>query len=139
MGFWSNLLRPRETMPAQSDFHAAEDASELVEVVGESHYQGALRDICGSEPDEDIAFDCVAVLVPEPNNPYDAAAVMVQIEGQLVGYLSRSDARAYRASIDASARQGSFLAASARIAGRGPERGSRTTNVGVFLKLPPPS
>jgi hypothetical protein len=36
------------------------------------------------------------MLVPEDNNPYDANAVAVWIEGLKAGHLSRADARAYR-------------------------------------------
>jgi hypothetical protein len=37
----------------------------------------------------------VAVLVPEPTNPYDANAIAVQIEGQIIGYLPRATAQEY--------------------------------------------
>jgi hypothetical protein len=36
-----------------------------------------------------------AAVVPEPDNPKDANAVMVQIDGQCVGHLSRNDAASY--------------------------------------------
>jgi len=133
MGFWRELFGTPGSI-----LHDPRDATEMVQVVGESHYQPALRAICGSDRDEDIAYDCVAALVPEPTNPHDEHAVMVQIGGQHVGYLSRQDARSYREMIDSVMRNGKSLAARARIAGRGPERGSRTSNVGVFLRLPPP-
>jgi hypothetical protein len=37
----------------------------------------------------------VAVLVPEPTNPHDANAISVQIDGHLIGYLSRATAQEY--------------------------------------------
>lgn len=111
-----------------------DESSELVAVVGESHYQNTLRSLCGSQRWEDVGFDCVAVLVPEPNNPHDPNAIMVQVEARLVGYLSREDAVRYQELItDALPR---LIQCDARIAGRGP--GSDTSNLGVFLKLPPP-
>jgi HIRAN domain len=110
------------------------DCTTLVAVVGESHYQDAIRSICGSHRWEDVRFDCIAALVPEPSNPYDSNAVMVQIDGRHVGYLSREDAVAYRPMIQEVARRGQFIASRARIAGHGP--GARTSNLGVFLHLP---
>ena len=40
-----------------------------------------------------------AVLVPQPSNPHDPNAVMVQVDAKLVGYLARADAVNYRALI----------------------------------------
>ncbi len=139
MGFWRDLFGARGQASREATLHDPSDATEMVRVVGESHYQPALRAICGSDRDEDVAYDCIAALVPEPTNPHDRHAVMVQIDGQRVGYLSRQDARIYRDMIDSVVSNGKLLTARARIAGRGPERGSRTTNVGVFLRLPPPA
>ena len=39
-------------------------------------------------------MEVYAVLVAEPDNPYDANAVSVWVKGLKVGYLSREDARA---------------------------------------------
>lgn len=64
-----------------------------VEVVGESHYQRALRQIAGAG---EVRRYCAAELVPEDENPHDDKAVAVFIGGEQVGYLSRSDARAFR-------------------------------------------
>src|SRR3954451_16316901 len=101
MGF---LSRRRSSEPdlvkAQALLFDEADCTELVPAVGESHYQDALIELCGSKRWEKVAFDCVAVLVPEPSNRYDASAISVQIEGRLIGYLSRSDARAYRRVVD---------------------------------------
>lgn len=47
--------------------------------------------------DEEIELpNLVATLVPEPNNPYDANAIMVLIDGHHVGYLEKEDARVYQ-------------------------------------------
>lgn len=108
----------------------------LVPVVGESHYQNAIRHACGSDRWEDIRFDCIAALVPEPSNPYDPNAVIVQVAGERVGYLSREDAVAYGGLVGRLADQGRAVVCAAMIAGRGP--GSDTPNLGVFLHLPPP-
>lgn len=105
---------------------------ERIAIVGESHYQDAIRSACGAKPGEDVGFDCIAELVPEPTNPHDSNAVMVQIEGRCVGYLSRSDARTYGpAIIDGIREQGTGICR-AYIAGRA---NGETANLGVWLHL----
>jgi hypothetical protein len=66
-----------------------------LEVVGELAYQDVLWRLCGGTAGDQIRSDVVAVLVPEPGNPYDANAIAVQIDSQTVGYLSRATAQEY--------------------------------------------
>jgi hypothetical protein len=66
-----------------------------LEVVGELAYQAALWRLCGGALGDRVRCDIVAVLVPEPTNPYDANAIAVQIDGQVVGYLPRATAQDY--------------------------------------------
>ncbi len=66
--------------------------------VGESHYQPALRRAARG------GRLCWATLLPEPDNPFDSNAVVVQIGGETVGYLTRSDARRYQRRLLALAR-----------------------------------
>ena len=142
MGFFSRRRHPTSSPPAPGLQRAEAvifddaDSRELVAVVGESHYQEDIRDICGSHKWEDVSFDCTAALVPEPSNPYDPNAVMVQIDARLVGYLSRADAVDYRPLIDQALAKDKLVACRARIAGHGP--GGETSNLGVFLHLPRP-
>lgn len=72
------------------------EGSATLEVVGESHYQQALWQIVGGLRKEHVRHDVVAVLVPEPENPYDENAVSAWVDGLHVGYLSREDAAAYQ-------------------------------------------
>jgi hypothetical protein len=108
----------------------------LVNVAGESHYQDALREIVGPGAEGEVAVDTEALLVPEPSNPHDSNAVMVQIDGKLVGYLPREEAVAYGPALKELGGRGRTGACEARIAGRGGEAG--TSNLGVFLRLPDP-
>ncbi len=108
----------------------------LVNVAGESHYQEALREIVGAPAGEQVAVDTEAMLVPEPSNPHDPNAVMVQIDGRLVGYLPREEAVAYGPALEELGARGRTGLCEARIAGRGGESG--TSNLGVFLRLPDP-
>jgi hypothetical protein len=102
-------------------------ASELVEIVGESHQQDLLRRI---EPTGSAAFleDLSgharkvaerethgrwfrAVLVREPDNEHDENAVAVHADGVgQVGYLSREDAISYQAVFEALASHGISVA-----------------------------
>lgn len=66
------------------------------EVVGESHYQGALERIVGGRTEDSANYRCVAQIVPEPTNRHDRNAMRIDIEGKTVGYLSRWDAKTLR-------------------------------------------
>lgn len=66
-----------------------------LEVVGESAYQAVLWRLCEGTVSERVRHEIIAVLVPEPTNPYDANAISVQIEGEVVGYLPRATAQEY--------------------------------------------
>lgn len=112
------------------------DGDELVNVAGESHYQEALRSISKPTTNAEVRFEVLAVLRPDPENPHDPNAVRVEIEGELVGYLSRDDAVAYRPLSKKLLSTGKVGRCEAMIAGRGGAGG--TSNLGVFLRLPPP-
>jgi hypothetical protein len=112
------------------------EGEERVAAVGESFYQPALLAACGARRGEEVGFECIAVLIAEPDNPYDSNAVKVEVEGRQVAHLSRADAVAYRAAVQTAAASGVLIACPAFIAGRG-ARGE-TPNLGIFLHLPPP-
>ena len=85
-----------------------------LEVVGELAYQAALWRLCGGTLGDRVRCDIVAVLVPEPTNPYDANAIAVQIDRQVVGYLPRATAQDYLPGL-----QGLMAACGGHIALRG--------------------
>lgn len=89
------------------------------EVVGESHYQPALRKLKASQSKPFFR----AKLVPEDSNPYDNQAVRVDIDGQTVGYLPREDAREWRAQEGSSACDAYLIDA------------GDNTNIGVWLRI----
>ena len=67
-----------------------------IDVVGEASYESQIRSQFGPlAKDQDRELFTEAVLVPEPDNPYDGNAVSVRVNQAVVGYLSRDDARAY--------------------------------------------
>lgn len=131
------LFRRRQQHPAQS--RAASvllEGDDRVAAVGESFYQPALLAACGAHRGEEVGFECVAVLIAEPDNPYDSNAVKVEVGGRQVAHLSRADAVAYRAAVRAAAASGMVIACPAFIAGRGAS--GETPNLGIFLHVPPP-
>lgn len=70
---------------------------EEVSVVGESHYQANFEIVLGLRKRQSTDRECEAELVCEDNNRYDEKAVFVALDGHKVGYLSKEDARRYRA------------------------------------------
>ena len=66
------------------------DGNDDLEVVGESYYQENLWRLVGPRwPDERVRHHVYAVLIAEDDNPYDANAVAVWVQGLKVGHLSR--------------------------------------------------
>lgn len=106
-----------------------------IAVRGESRYQEALRAIAGSG-ELPVRKEVRARLVPEPSNPYDYNAIQVRIEGRLVGYLSREDARAYAPAF--ARRENRPITCPAVIVGGGSTKDGWRKSFGVWLALPPP-
>ena len=68
---------------------------EDLEVVGELAYQSILWQLCRGTVGDRVRCEIVAVLAPEPTNPYDPNAIAVRIDGHVVGYLPRATAQEY--------------------------------------------
>jgi hypothetical protein len=129
---------PREKSEDTDEGDTGTDLDKMfrLAIVGESHYQEALEEICGGERDDD-GVDRVlnASLVLEDSNPYDPQAVRVDIDGKTVGYLSRPTARRFRQEIAAGQPAGTTLPCKARIKG-GWDRGAGDRgHFGVWLNL----
>lgn len=65
-------------------------------IVGESHYQLALAEMCGGKCKDGHEKEVWALLVMQDDNPYDAHAVAVEMDTGIVGHLSRDDASRFR-------------------------------------------
>ena len=109
-----------------------------LEVVGESYYQENLWRLVGPRwPDDRVRHPVYAVLVAEDDNPHDANAVAVWVQGLKVGHLSRADARRYRPGLlGLQRRHGEPVALNGVIAGGG-IRGDGPGRLGVFLRHDP--
>jgi HIRAN domain len=69
----------------------------IVQVVGESHYQANLTWACGgTNPSGPNRARVVAELRAEPTNRYDPNAVVVLVGNRVVGYLARDEAAEYQ-------------------------------------------
>ncbi|WP_262105770.1 HIRAN domain-containing protein [Arthrobacter sp. Marseille-P9274] len=68
------------------------------EIVGEYYREAQILAALGRKPrlDEQVSEEFEAVLIPEPDNPFDANAISVRIGGHVVGYLGRPVAAEYR-------------------------------------------
>ena len=88
-------------------------------------------------PDDRVRHPVCAVLVAEEDNPYDANAVAVWVQGLKVGHLSRANARRYRPGLLSPQRPyGQPVALNGVIAGGG-IREDGPGRLGVFLRHDP--
>ena len=107
-----------------------------VDVVGESHYQDALEEICGGRTEDSQRLNVSAYLVPEDDNPYDSKAVRVDIEDRTVGYLDRETARSFREQLGKAGCGGMVARCPAIIVGGWDRGGGDRGHFGVKLDLP---
>ena len=106
------------------------------DIVGESNYQSWLESICGGKTAEGHEKLIQATIVHEDDNPYDNKAVRVDIEGEVVGYFSKKNARDYRKKLNEAGHPGITTTCSAMIVG-GWNRGKGDKgHFGVKLDLP---
>lgn len=105
------------------------EGDEMLEVKGESFHQGELRQIVRM-----MGRDVPAILVPEPNNPYDSNAVGVWVAGLQLGHLSREDAPAFQQAVTRLMKEkGQPIALMGRILGGDADR----PNLGIWLMHDP--
>jgi HIRAN domain len=106
-----------------------------VAVVGESFYEEAFLRVCGPKCEHGYDLEVVAELWPEPDNPYDSAAVAVRVQGHKVGHLSREDARVYRTLIDEALSAHGVASCHGQIRGGWDRGGGDAGNFGVWLRF----
>ena len=64
----------------------------LYNIVGEQSYQQNLKTIAGAKQAESKYFQTSAKVISEPDNKFDRNAIKVEIDGLLVGYISKQEA-----------------------------------------------
>lgn len=108
-----------------------------LEVVGVSRRQDVLADIVERHGRSGRTLTIDALLILEDTNPHDANAVRVEIGGALIGYLSRDNARRYRADLIAAGTPQATVQCKARIGGGFETSTGERASFGVRLDLPP--
>lgn len=108
-----------------------------VDVVGVSRRQDVLAAVVERHGRSGRTVTVDAVLVLEDSNPHDANAVRVEIDGALIGYLSRDNARRYRADLAAAGQPQANVRCRARIVGGFETSDGERAHFGVRLDLPP--
>lgn len=131
-GLWARLAaafaaEPVEQKPRRPSASGPRESRLAREIVGESHYQHALADICGGKTPEGHLFACRAELRPEPDNPHDSNAVAVFIQDHKVGYLPKQSAKRYGKAFGAAS-----VSCAAQIVGGWRRREGRTWDEGHF-------
>lgn len=101
-----------------------------VDVVGESQYQRVLE----AAAVEGGVVD--AMLMLEDSNPYDDQAVAIHVGGERAGYLSRANARLYRADLTAAGAERATVRCKARIVGGFETTRGERAHFGLKLDLP---
>lgn len=101
-----------------------------VNVVGVSQYQRVLEAAAEAGALTD------ALLVLENDNPHDDQAVAVCINGERAGYLSRADARRYRADLAAAGEANLSVRCKAKIVGGFETNAGGRAHFGLKLDLP---
>lgn len=66
-------------------------------IVGEASYQKNIAKIAGPKQPNGVEIETKAIVFLDPFNRHDKEAVRIEIDGLIVGYLSRQDALQYRA------------------------------------------
>jgi hypothetical protein len=124
--------------PRQSPLRFAPSGEYTQEIVGEMQYQVTIERLAGGRPDHGASceVEVTAVLIWEDDNPVDAMAIRVDVQGQVVGYLTRATARQYRHWLTEGGHAGRPAICGARIVG-GWDRGTRGSGYfGVELDTP---
>ena len=106
-----------------------------VEVKGESYYQAALDRVCGGKCGEGHARKVFALLEAETDNPHDANAVAVKVDGEIVGRLGRQDAATYAPLLRELAEKDKLPFARAFIRGGWRRSGGDEGHYGIELEL----
>ena len=101
-----------------------------VNVVGVSQYQRVLE----SAAEAGVLIE--AVVVREDDNPHDDQAVAVTIDGARAGYLSRADARRFRADVAAAGDATLSVRCKAKIVGGFETQTGERAHFGLKLDLP---
>ena len=143
MGFLKKLFgSPNPEQPPESPVDEVDEieipgnGNYDLEVVGESHYQTTLEEICGERKKSGENLMTEARLLLEDDNRFDKNAVSVQINGKTVGYLSKEVAIIYRGILRTAKHPKAVGICKANIRGGWLRKNGDKGNYGVWLDIP---
>lgn len=95
--YWQVSYPAATYLPGAPRFNISARGEARFDVVGENFRELQISTVIGGRParDQEVVWEGVAELVPEPDNPHDSNAVSVRVGGLIVGYLDREAARDY--------------------------------------------
>jgi hypothetical protein len=117
--------------------------TEWLEVKGEASYQGVLESIAGPKNPEGYNFLVQAVLVREPDNPYDSSAIAVyamsprDATAVKVGHIPRDKAALLTPAIERKNAEGRHVALEGYIRGGWLRPGGDEGKYGIWLLYDP--
>lgn len=106
-----------------------------VQVKGEAQCQDALDQICGGKCEAGHGVKVHAILVPQPDNPYDSNAVAVYVNDLRVGYMAKESAAEYQPVFKKLAEHNRRAAARAYISGGWRRSSGDEGHYGITLEL----
>jgi hypothetical protein len=113
-----------------------------LEVKGEASYQEALALVAGPKTEEGHNTPATAVLVREPNNPYDPNAIAVYATARngtavQVGYVNGPEAQKLAPALDRLAAEGITVGLEGTVVGGWNRGGGDEGSYGIWLKYDP--
>jgi hypothetical protein len=115
--------------------HIASTGPNAPAIISEAHHQEAMGRVFARRAVAGVTISA-GQLVPEPDNPHDANAVAVMVEGERVGYLKRDVAASYSAVLQ---ELGKPLECRIRIQRQDASSGERLLQAFLDEPLPDPS
>lgn len=117
------------TWPGKGEF--------LFDVVGESNYQAAIKELAGDHGDREPKATFIASLIPDDDNPHDDKAIRVEINRKHVGYMSREDARSFRRRLGTKKLTNQTTTCHAKITGGWVGKDGKRVPYGIRLDIKP--
>lgn len=108
------------------------------EIVGEASYQDAISDLVGGHQEGGVNCPCDVVISPEPENRFDAGAIVVRVDGERVGYIARGQTDAFRAELARLGLAGQSVMAPGEIVGGWDDGDDDVGDFGVRMTIRPP-
>jgi hypothetical protein len=124
----------RKTVVPASIYEWPDTGNFDCDIVGESFYQPSIKQLTGHDNEYVENKEYTAFLIPDSNNPYDNKAIRIEINGMIVGHLSRENARRFRRRLGAKRLTEQVTSCKAVVTGGKPWHGN-TSCYGICLSI----